>query len=113
MPGPIRAREADDTACSQGSRSNVNGDFRHNPSYAGQAIYSPTTVAFYDLIVLTLSNPLVWRCPPDAFCSFTIAKRPTIILMSEWEPAGISIAATSRIRHHGSAYLTLIRTRLR
>lgn len=35
----------------------------HDPSHAGQAIYSPLTLAFYDLVVLTLSNPLVWRCP--------------------------------------------------
>ncbi|MDF2998744.1 MAG: Methyltransferase type 12 [Xanthobacteraceae bacterium] len=32
-------------------------------SHAGQAIYSPLTLALYDLVVLTLSNPLVWRCP--------------------------------------------------
>ena len=32
-------------------------------TYAGQAIYSPFTLAFYDLVVLGLSNSLVWRCP--------------------------------------------------
>lgn len=32
-------------------------------SHAGQAIYSPTTLALYDLVVLGLSNPLIWRCP--------------------------------------------------
>jgi hypothetical protein len=45
------------------SRGNVDDDFRRDPSHAGQAIYSPTTLAVYDFIVLTLSNPLVWRCP--------------------------------------------------
>lgn len=34
-----------------------------DPAHAGQAIYSPVTLALYDLVVLTLSNPLVWRCP--------------------------------------------------
>lgn len=38
-------------------------DGRKDPSHAGQAIYSPLTLALYDLIVLKLSNPLVWRCP--------------------------------------------------
>ena len=32
-------------------------------AYAGQAIYSRRNLRFYDLVVLTLSNPLVWRCP--------------------------------------------------
>jgi SAM-dependent methyltransferase len=39
---------------------NTSGD---DPAYAGQAIYSPATLALYDFVVLTLSNPLVWRCP--------------------------------------------------
>lgn len=30
---------------------------------AGQAIYNPRTLQIYDLVVLRLSNPLVWRCP--------------------------------------------------
>jgi SAM-dependent methyltransferase len=30
---------------------------------AWQAIYTRTTLAFYDLFVLGLSNALVWRCP--------------------------------------------------
>ena len=46
-----------------GKRIQLDDDVRYDPSYAGQAIYSPTTLAFYDLIVLALSNPLVWRCP--------------------------------------------------
>ena len=41
----------------------IEGDTRHDRSHAGQAIYSPMTLALYDLIVLTLSNPLLWRCP--------------------------------------------------
>jgi hypothetical protein len=41
----------------------IDGEVGHDRSHAGQAIYSPTTLALYDLIVLTLSNPLVWRCP--------------------------------------------------
>jgi SAM-dependent methyltransferase len=40
----------------------TNGHGR-DPAYAGQAIYSPATLALYDLVVLGLSNPLVWRCP--------------------------------------------------
>lgn len=39
------------------------GDGRQDRSHAGQAIYSPVTLALYDLVVLKLSNPLVWRCP--------------------------------------------------
>lgn len=34
-----------------------------DPAYAGPAIYSPATLALYDFVVLTVSNPLVWRCP--------------------------------------------------
>ncbi len=30
---------------------------------AGQAIYNNRTLRLYDLVVLRLSNPLVWRCP--------------------------------------------------
>ncbi|MEM8935645.1 MAG: class I SAM-dependent methyltransferase [Pseudomonadota bacterium] len=30
---------------------------------AGQAVYSPLTLAFYDLIVLGVSNAWIWRCP--------------------------------------------------
>ena len=30
---------------------------------AGAAVYTPMTLALYDLVVLRLSNPLVWRCP--------------------------------------------------
>ena len=30
---------------------------------AGQAIYNPRTLQLYDLVVLRLSNPLIWRCP--------------------------------------------------
>ena len=48
---------------SKGSRDNVDVDVSHEPNYAGQAIYSPITLAVYDLIVLALSNPLIWRCP--------------------------------------------------
>jgi SAM-dependent methyltransferase len=29
----------------------------------GQAVYTPLTLAAYDLVVLGLSNRLVWRCP--------------------------------------------------
>jgi hypothetical protein len=32
-------------------------------THAGQAIYFPLTLAFYDLVVLRLSNNLIWRCP--------------------------------------------------
>jgi hypothetical protein len=39
----------------------IDGEVGHDRSHAGQAIYSPATLALYDLIVLTLSNPLVWR----------------------------------------------------
>ncbi|ACL59844.1 class I SAM-dependent methyltransferase [Methylobacterium nodulans] len=32
-------------------------------SHPGQAIYTRTTLALYDLVVLGISNTLVWRCP--------------------------------------------------
>jgi ubiquinone/menaquinone biosynthesis C-methylase UbiE len=50
---------------SQEPDGSVGGAARHDRSHAGQAIYSPITLALYDLVVLTLSNPLVWRCPTD------------------------------------------------
>lgn len=50
---------------SQEPDGSVGGATRHDRSHAGQAIYSPITLALYDLVVLTLSNPLVWRCPTD------------------------------------------------
>lgn len=31
--------------------------------YAGQSIYTPRILAFYDFGVLTLSNSFLWRCP--------------------------------------------------
>ena len=30
---------------------------------AGQAVYTPFTLAAYDLVVLAISNRLIWRCP--------------------------------------------------
>ncbi|MEM8793619.1 MAG: class I SAM-dependent methyltransferase [Pseudomonadota bacterium] len=30
---------------------------------AGQAVYTPLTLLFYDLVVLGVSNHLLWRCP--------------------------------------------------
>ena len=30
---------------------------------AGQAIYNPATLALYDIVVLGISNRLIWRCP--------------------------------------------------
>lgn len=32
-------------------------------SHAGQAVYTRTTLVLYDLVVLGVSNPLIWRCP--------------------------------------------------
>jgi ubiquinone/menaquinone biosynthesis C-methylase UbiE len=32
-------------------------------AYAGQAIYTPATLALYDLVVLAVSNHVIWRCP--------------------------------------------------
>jgi SAM-dependent methyltransferase len=32
-------------------------------SHAGQAVYSRRTLALYDLVVLRISNSLIWRCP--------------------------------------------------
>lgn len=34
-----------------------------DPAYAGQAVYNPFTLAFYDWFVLGFSNAMVWRCP--------------------------------------------------
>jgi hypothetical protein len=31
-------------------------------TYAGQAIYNPATLALYDIVVLGVSNRLIWRC---------------------------------------------------
>jgi len=33
--------------------------------YAGHAIYSPLTLSIYDILVLGISNPLIWKCPTD------------------------------------------------
>jgi hypothetical protein len=41
----------------------MTSDSAVEPSHAGQAIYSPLTLALYDWAVLGVSNPLVWRCP--------------------------------------------------
>jgi hypothetical protein len=41
----------------------MTSDAVQSPTHAGQAIYSPKTLALYDLVVLGVSNPLVWRCP--------------------------------------------------
>ncbi|KAB0677540.1 class I SAM-dependent methyltransferase [Aureimonas leprariae] len=38
-------------------------------SHAGQAVYSPATLALYDVMVLGLSNRFVWRCPTDRILS--------------------------------------------
>ena len=32
-------------------------------THAGQAVYTPGTLAIYDALVLGLSNRLIWRCP--------------------------------------------------
>ena len=32
-------------------------------AYAGQAIYNLATLALYDIVVLGISNRLIWRCP--------------------------------------------------
>jgi hypothetical protein len=37
---------------------------------AGQAFYTDRTLPNYDLRVLKLSNPLVWRCPTDRLLRF-------------------------------------------
>lgn len=34
-----------------------------DPARAGQAIYTPATLALYDFWVLGVSNRLIWRCP--------------------------------------------------
>jgi hypothetical protein len=36
---------------------------RDDPAYRGQAVYSPGLLRVYDLLVLGLSNRLLWRCP--------------------------------------------------
>lgn len=37
-----------------------------SPVEAGQAVYTPSVLRVYDLIVLGLSNGLIWRCPTAA-----------------------------------------------
>ena len=32
-------------------------------SLPGQAVYTPTTLALYDIAVISISNPLIWKCP--------------------------------------------------
>ncbi|MBQ0819953.1 class I SAM-dependent methyltransferase [Microvirga sp. HBU67558] len=32
---------------------------------AGQAVYTPRMLDVYDLVVLGLSSPLIWKCPPQ------------------------------------------------
>ncbi len=34
-----------------------------DPAYAGQIHYTPAFLKIYDLLVLTIYGPLVWRCP--------------------------------------------------
>lgn len=38
-------------------------NFTQRDVEAGQAIYTPGTLAIYDLIVLGLSNRFIWKCP--------------------------------------------------
>jgi ubiquinone/menaquinone biosynthesis C-methylase UbiE len=35
-----------------------------DPAYAGQAVYSPLFLRFYDLFVLGFNGNVAWRCPP-------------------------------------------------
>ena len=41
----------------------MNSTVQRDPVQAGQAVYSPATLALYDLAVLGISNALLWRCP--------------------------------------------------
>ena len=36
---------------------------RASATHAGQAVYTPWTLAIYDTLVLGLSNRFIWRCP--------------------------------------------------
>ncbi len=47
---------------SSGSHSSTATRSASASSHAGQAIYTPLTLALYDIVVLQLSNPLIWRC---------------------------------------------------
>ncbi len=37
---------------------------RDDAAYAGQAVYSPLFLRFYDLFVLGFNGNIAWRCPP-------------------------------------------------
>lgn len=36
-----------------------------DPTYAGQAVYTPGFLRFYDTVVLRFNGGLLWRCPPS------------------------------------------------
>jgi hypothetical protein len=36
---------------------------KDDPAYKGQAVYSPGLLRIYDVLVLGLSNRILWRCP--------------------------------------------------
>ena len=60
---------------------------------AGQAIYNPRTLPLYDLVVLRLSNPLIWRCPTARILDLYDRHAGRRISMSGSGPAGTSTGA--------------------
>jgi hypothetical protein len=43
---------------------------------AGQAVYTKRMLGIYDLLVLGLSNRLIWRCRRNAFSNITTNTSP-------------------------------------
>lgn len=41
----------------------MGGTDTSHAAHAGQAVYSPTTLAVYDLAVLRITNSYIWKCP--------------------------------------------------
>jgi hypothetical protein len=73
-------------------------------TYAGQTIYNPVTLALYDIVVLGVSNRLIWRCPTPRI--LRLYNQHVTDITSTWalEPVGISTTAASPARGCGSGF---------
>lgn len=64
---------------------------------AGQAVYTPLTLALYDAFVLGFSCRFAWRCPRARMLAF-YNRNVGATSTSAWEPASSSTAASGRRR---------------
>lgn len=55
----VRSRKSED------GTTLLTGITTTKAAHAGQAVYSPFTLALYDLAVLRISNTYIWKCPTD------------------------------------------------